>query len=231
MGEIKKHKKTEQRTFEVIKAKVHELANVKDLIKSDTNALSVHRKDHGPEYVNDELMIYIGAFQMGININHKLSAFQIKELINVINKRFYFLSMTEIVFIFERAKAGVYQIPKFAINIHDIVAWFEIYTDERVKEFETARYENHKKLKSGDPLKEVFTDTDGKTKVRQKQQFDKQVVDALSSFKKRMPDKEKDFEQFKEEGKIEFVDNSNNEELKRIQEEAIRKYGPSGQRD
>ena len=72
----------------------------------------------------------------------------------------------------------------------------------------------------------MFVDTDGKTKLRQKKILDDGVVQALSIIKSRMPDNENDFQEFKSKP-IELIDNSDNEELKRMQREAIEKYPPS----
>jgi hypothetical protein len=223
-NQIKKYESPD--SFGQILDRVRNCSSIAEVITMDQNAISVHRKHNGPQFIIDEITIYVNAFQLSINLNQKLTAFQVSELVAIITKRFYFLSLSEIIYIFERVKSNIYPIPKFAINIPDVITWFDSYTEERTNEFQKGRAEHHAKVKSGDPLKEMFVDTDGKTKLRQKKILDDGVVQALSIIKSRMPDNENDFQEFKSKP-IELIDNSDNEELKRMQREAIEKYPPS----
>ena len=125
----------------------------------------------------------INNFQKSINVNKELNEFQIDELVNEILSSYYFLSITEIAFIFKRAKLGYYKVNTFAISMPDVMQWFAQYTEERIKEYQKIQEQEHKTVKSG---KEVI---DGKLHEKQSSLTEKKLLNVFKEVKKELKPK------------------------------------------
>lgn len=192
MSNIQKYKPLESFAPVQVSRELYGINSVKEILKIEKNGISVYRKVYTPEKVNDLILAHIIEFVKSINVNQNLNAHQCKELANQISKKYYFLSFLEIGYVFQKAKQGIYPIPKFAINIHDVLEWFESHSEERIRVFTESREELHERRKHG---KQVV---DGKLTPIQ-EEINEVQLQMLRRIKEEMPNKEQDFQEFKKQ--------------------------------
>jgi hypothetical protein len=166
-----------------IQTQLARVKSVSEAIKSDKNGVSYYRKNVGQIEIETIIGYLINNFQKSINVNKELNEFQIDELVNEILSSYYFLSITEIAFIFKRAKLGYYKVNTFAISMPDVMQWFAQYTEERIKEYQKIQEQEHKTVKSG---KEVI---DGKLHEKQSSLTEKKLLNVFKEVKKELKPK------------------------------------------
>lgn len=233
---IEKHKKNEIVKFDRdaftvrfspknIRKEFRHVNSLQKAVEADQNSVAVYRKQSSPEFIEGMIEVYLHDLNSTTNTHHNLTDEQIEELAQDITTLHYQLSMVEIHYVIKQGKRGKFgKVGTFAINEETVLGWFDQYAEDRVQYF------MQRKTSEGIEHKQNAEHSANVSPI---------IIEGLSRVKKeidkRSNEAKEGFDDFKsdyyEKGEIEFVDNSDNEELKRLQEEAIRKYGPSGQRD
>lgn len=150
-----------------INSRLRNCKNVKDVIKADQNSIVLCRKQLNDQVVMDTIDAIILHLLGTINVHQTLTSEQIDELIEIIIVDYYFISITELAYIFRQAiKGNLGKVDTFALNIHTVVGWLNEYQEQRISEFMVSNERNHDLTKSG---KEIFTDENGATKIRDRQ--------------------------------------------------------------
>lgn len=201
-----------------VNLRLREVKSTKDCIKADLNSIVLCRKKFGDDLISDTITAMVIKMCESINVNNSLTPDQIIDLSEIILSEFYFLSITELAYIFRCAKVGKYgTINSFALNQSDVLRWINTYMEDRISEFVKANEQRHEMIKSG---KEVFIDADGKSKMRERTDFPEELVPVLSSIAELMTVKRT--KEYNPNEGAEFIDTSNNEQhqakLKRLRE-------------
>ena len=138
---------------------------------------------------------------------------QIDILVDIVLSDFWTLSITEIGYVLRNALKGRYGKIKYAVNIPDVVEWFEHYKEERIAECMKA---NERRSEAVKQEKEVVQ-VDGKSVLREKRAINPELTKKLLET----------FEKAKKESLQgpEFIDTENNERLKAQKEVLNFKHG------
>lgn len=191
-----------------VQTQLSKVKSCSDAIKSDKNGVSYYRKHIGQTEIETVVGALISNFQKSINVNKELTGFQIDELVNEILSSYYFLSIIEIAFIFKRAKLGRYKVNTFALSMPDVMGWFELYTEERIKEFQKIQEQENRQRKTGKEI--VFNEKTGESKVYDQQSTltEKSLLKVFQDVKKDLKPKfnQEEYEQIKKQ----YDENSDN---------------------
>lgn len=104
-------------------------------IEADTNGLSVYEKHLGTDAVSAVIELHLLALNEAVNVQQGLTKNQIKEIALEIMTLYYFMNVVEIAFVLRRAKRGEYGKFYGALNMPDILSWFNKYAEERAQLF------------------------------------------------------------------------------------------------
>lgn len=115
--------------------KFRSVNTLKKAVTENTGALSMHRKQLGEETIEAIIKLHLIALNQAVNVHEKLNDMQIFEITLEILERYYFMSMVEIAFVFKKAKTGEYGRINYALNMPDVLGWFDKYAEERCQYF------------------------------------------------------------------------------------------------
>lgn len=202
-----------------INNRLRAVKSTRDLIKCDTNSISLCRKSMGDDLISDTIQAQILLLCESINVNQPLTPNQIIELTEIILCDYYEISITEVAHIFRRGKRGDFgKIGTYALNIENVTGWLDKYREERIQEFIKANEQNSQVINSG---KEIYIDENGVSKIRDRQVIPIELVPIISKIGVKITEFE-----YARKTTPEFIDTEANEELK-IQKEALRKNFPN----
>lgn len=206
-----------------INSRLRNCKNVKDVIKADQNSIVLCRKQLNDDVVIDTIDAMILHLLGTINVHQTLTSEQIDELIEIIIVDYYFISITELAYIFRQAiKGKLGKVDTFALNIHTVVSWLNEYQEQRISEFMTANQRNHDLTKSG---KEIFTDENGETKIRDRQtNIIPEFIPHLKKMSEGMPKPKRSTKDYDPNAGQQIYEPEQNEELKRQKEELKKRY-------
>lgn len=172
---------------------IRTVKNVAEAIKADPNGLAFYRKQIGEDSVIAVIEMHLLSLAQSVNVHGKLSKFQNYEIASEIITLYYFMNMTEITYIFRKAKRGEYGPIKYALNMPEVLQWFAQYAEERVTHCMKQTEQSNKQRKSEHAVE------DGKLVNQLSKRFAPEVLDALGKIKDEIPkgfDRE-DFKQWK----------------------------------
>lgn len=112
-----------------------EVKTLEKALAVDNNSISVYKKELGTDTVLALIELHLVGLNASVNVNQNLTVNQIKEIAIEILSNFYFLNPAEIFLVFRKAKKGDYGKLYGALNMVDILNWFTIYQEERIKYF------------------------------------------------------------------------------------------------
>jgi len=206
-----------------INSRLRNCKTVKDVIRADQNSIVLCRKQLQDEVVQDTIEAMILHLLGTINVHQTLTDEQIEELIEIIIVDFYYISITEIAYIFRQARKGKYgKIDSYALNIHVVTMWLEKYQEQRIQEFVISNERNHDLTKSG---KEIFEDENGQTKIRESRtNILPEFIPYLKKMADRMPKPKTRLKDYNPNEGQEFYEPEQNEELKRQKEELKKRF-------
>jgi hypothetical protein len=190
-------------------------------VEADSNSIAVYRKQSSPEFIEGMIEVYLHDLNSSLNVHEKLNGDQVEEIAQEIATLYFHLSLVEIHLVIKNAKRGKYGTINYALNMPSVLLWFDKYAEER------CQYFMQRKTTEGIEMKQ-----NGESQI-----FPKEIIPTIVNAVKGMNEKmdaaknlkDAEFEIFKDQRsknqRIEFMDNSNNEELKRLQQEAVEKCG------
>ena len=111
------------------------IKTMEQAIENDSNCIAYYSKQMGIDGVIALLELHLTALGESVNVGQPLTKYQIKEIAIEINSMFYFLSMTEIVFVFRKLKRGEFGQLYGALNIVFILDCFNKYAEDRAQLF------------------------------------------------------------------------------------------------
>jgi hypothetical protein len=187
-------------------------------VEADSNSIAVYRKQSSPEFIEGMIEVYLHDLNSSLNVHEKLNGDQVEEIAQEIATLYFHLSLVEIHLVIKNAKRGKYGTINYALNMPSVLLWFDKYAEER------CQYFMQRKTTEGIEMKQNAEHSANVSPI---------IIEGLSRVKKeidkRSSETKEGFDDFKKDyykkGEIEFVDNSNNEELKRLQQEAVEKCG------
>jgi hypothetical protein len=112
------------------------VSKIEQIFKYNTPSISEVRKDFGRDFIIAYLKTWIINLNDFINVKMKMNKVQTEETARLIVKEFYCLTITDIYFVFESAKRGLYG--KFYDRIDGtmILEWFRNHFKDRCNAFE-----------------------------------------------------------------------------------------------
>lgn len=119
-----------------------DIKTVADVVKTDAMALSQLRNDLGKDSLLALLELHIWSLNESMNLNNKLSEFQVQEIATEILSIYYYLKVEDIYLIFRRAKRGEFGKVYGSLSMIDIFGWFEKYNEERTTYYINQNIEN-----------------------------------------------------------------------------------------
>lgn len=228
MTDLNKHQKNEITIFDReafmlkfapknLRQQFRDVNTLAKAVEAEPNSIAFYRKQSDARFIEGMVELYLYDLNQSVNVHEKLSGEQVEEIAQEIVTLHYQMSLVEIHFVIKEAKRGKYGAINYALNMPSVLGWFDQYAEQRVQYFMQRKTSEGIQHKQAAEHSETFTP---------------EQLASLSRIKMAIVSKGKEekegFEDFKKQyqsGKIEIVDNSENEELKRLQEEAIRKYG------
>lgn len=111
------------------------LKKLDDVVNADKNSIAYYRANFKPETVELAIEMQLIALNASINTHEKLSSDQIEEITFEIMNSYYHLSIIEVGYVFRKAKRGDYGRINYAINMPDVLQWFDKYAEERCTYF------------------------------------------------------------------------------------------------
>ena len=120
-------------------------------VTCDSPTLATVRKEYGEQVVNDWLAIELDDYQnfVGVKEDNKASYAVIKELSKMIQNRYYYLKLTELMLFFQRLKYGDYREMYGCVDAVRILRALKDFIDDRnvliEKEQSRQREEQHKR--------------------------------------------------------------------------------------
>jgi polyhydroxyalkanoate synthesis regulator phasin len=170
---------------------IRAVKNVADAINSDPNGLSFYRKQIGEDTVMAVIELHLLSLGQSVNVHEKLSKFQIQEIASEIITLYYYMNMTEITYVFRKAKRGEYGVIKYALNMPEVLQWFSSYAEERISHC-------MKQSEQGDKLrKNEHIVKNGKLVNQLSKKIAPEIIERLGKVKDEIP-KGFDKEEFKE---------------------------------
>lgn len=102
-------------------------------VMCEAPTLETVRKEYGEQVVNDWLAIELDDYQnfVGVKEDNKVSYAVIKELSRMIQNRYYYLKLTEIMLFFQRLKYGDYGEMFGCVDAVRILRAFKAFVDDR----------------------------------------------------------------------------------------------------
>jgi hypothetical protein len=119
------------------------LQTMKDAIQCDTNSVAYYKKHFSEDTVLAVIEAHLLGLNQSLNTHEKLSELQTAEIAVEIMSKYYYISIVEIHYVFRKAKRGDYGKINYAINMPDVLSWFDSYSEERVKHFMTKQADEH----------------------------------------------------------------------------------------
>lgn len=124
-----------------------EVTTIQHAVSSDSNGLSYYRKQFGQDKVLAMIETHLLALCLSLNVHEKLNETQVKEIAYEIIMNYWQMSLVEIFYVLKRAKKGFYGKIEYAINMPQVLDWFEKYTEERAQMFMSGQMDNHSNFK------------------------------------------------------------------------------------
>ena len=181
MSELIKYTKQDfikRYTPEALKTELSQVKTVSDAMKSDVNSIAFYRKNIGVESILASIEAQLFLLKKSINVHQNLNEYQIEELAHEINLKYYFLNMTEIAYIFKRAKTGYYGSFQYSLDMPIVLSWFEKYVEQRVDQSMKDQREEHKRVINSTEV------IDGKLFKTDNKMFSDLQIKILSEFMK-----------------------------------------------
>ncbi len=186
MSELIKYTKQDfikRYTSEALKTELSQVKTVSDAMKSDVNSIAFYRKNIGVQSILASIEAQLFLLKKSINVHQNLNEYQIEELAHEINLKYYFLNMTEIAFIFKRAKTGYYGSFQYSLDMPIVLSWFEKYVEQRVTQSMKDQQNEHNRIKSGTEIK------DGQLFKTENKMFSDLQIEMLLKFKNKLDEK------------------------------------------
>ena len=123
------------------------VTSIQVAVKSDSNGLSYYKNKFGQDKVLAMIETHLLALCLSLNVHEKLNEMQVKEIALEIISNYWQISLVEIFYVLKRAKKGQYGKIDYAINMPQVLDWFEQYTEERAQMFMNGQMDNHSNFK------------------------------------------------------------------------------------
>ncbi len=104
-------------------------------IEEDSQALSFYVKTLGYDGVSALVELHLVALNQSVNVGQPLSKFQIKEIAVELLATYFYLSPVEINLVLRKIKRGDYGKLYGALNMPDLLSFFNMYAEERGQHF------------------------------------------------------------------------------------------------
>ena len=189
-------------------------------VEADSNSIALYRKQSSPEFIEGMIEIYLHDLNASLNVHEKLNGEQVEEIAQEIATLHFQMSLLEIHLVLKNAKRNKYGPINYALNMPSVLGWFEKYADERCQYFMS------RKTTEG---------IEHKQNADHSQTFSSEQLEQLSRIKGKIIEKGKESKegfddvknQYYKKGEVKFESTEDNEELKRLKQEVIDKYGES----
>lgn len=158
------------------------IKTMSDAINTDANGIAFYSKHLGMDTVLATIEAHLIALGMSLNVHEKLSQFQCKEIAIEVMSMYYYMNMTEIAYVFRRAKRGEFGKINYSINMPDVLQWFAVYSEERAQHYMRNSEQQNKAFKNGKTVE------DGKLVTKLVDHFTPQVVAQLGKVKEEIPE-------------------------------------------
>jgi hypothetical protein len=109
---------------------------IEKVLESDSNSIAYYRKVLNPDQVQAIIELHVLNLNASINVHTKLSPNQIKEIAREIMVCYYFMSIIEVSHVFRMARRGEFGAIDYALNMPDIMIWFQKYGEIRTAHFQ-----------------------------------------------------------------------------------------------
>ena len=109
------------------------IKTIEQAINDDSNNIAFYSNQMGEDSLLAVIEINLTALSESVNVGQPLTKYQIKEISIEILSIFYYLSMTEILFVLRSAKRGEYGQLYGVLNIVAILDWFKKYNSPTSK--------------------------------------------------------------------------------------------------
>ena len=111
------------------------IKTIEQAINDDSNNIAFYSNQMGEDSLLAVIEINLTALSESVNVGQPLTKYQIKEISIEILSIFYYLSMTEILYVLRSAKRGEYGQLYGVLNIVAILDWFKKYSEQRTQKF------------------------------------------------------------------------------------------------
>ena len=111
------------------------IKTIEQAINDDSNNIAFYSNQMGEDSLLAVIEINLTALSESVNVGQPLTKYQIKEISIEILSIFYYLSMTEILYVLRSAKRGEYGQLYGVLNIVAILDWFKKYSEQRAQKF------------------------------------------------------------------------------------------------
>ncbi|MFT5450580.1 MAG: hypothetical protein ACI9N9_000057 [Enterobacterales bacterium] len=118
------------------------LRTMNDAIITDFNSMAVYRKEFGEDTLLAVIEAHLLSLNISLNTHAKLDEHQVAEIAIEITRIYFHISIVEVHFVFRNAKRGIYGKIDYAINMPDVLLWFEKYEKERMRHFMTKQIDD-----------------------------------------------------------------------------------------
>ena len=143
---IKKHKKNEIVKFDReafafkfspknMRKEFRDVTTMQKAVECDKNSISVYRKQSSSEFIEGMIELYLHDLNASINVHEKLNENQIEEIAQEIATFYFHMSLVEIHFVIKEAKRGKYGRINYALNMPEVLSWFDKYAEQRCEYF------------------------------------------------------------------------------------------------
>lgn len=172
------------------------LKTINDLIELKPKSLAFYKKEFGEQMVSGLILLHLMDLNNVLGLINGISQLQAKDVANEVLDMYYYLSFSEIDFIFRQVKIGNYGEVKFSITTPQIFGWFKQYDLERSDLFIRNQRAQSQKLKDDTQI------IDGKLYKNVAGMFNTKVVETLKDVAVSLPSKEDEYRKWKQENKI-----------------------------
>lgn len=128
-------------------------------LKTESVTIASLRKRYSADWIRAYIAGWIINMNEFLNVNRPMNENQIEETAWLIAQKFYYLNVSDITLLFNRAKMGEYGPLYESLDGSKILAWFDKYAAERAQLAETETLRDHEKVKQ-DPYKRTSDTSD-----------------------------------------------------------------------
>jgi hypothetical protein len=143
---ISKEKFKERYNPVLITKELRSVKSCKDLINDD-QGVAFYKKHLGEEEVVLTVEVYLSMLNESLNVHGKLTPFQVKDIATELIYTFFWFSIKEFAYVFQKAKRGEYGPINYSIDMPKIFEWFRAYDKERSSTSEQMRVEESREYK------------------------------------------------------------------------------------